>query len=145
MMNIVTHLGPSKMPVESRPVSMNCAESSSGGGCHRRTGIRESFASRHTTVPYQSIPGNNGCRAYYRRMKMSKAARLLMEDSFRSAVGLLQYGADNGGIFIGEAECKVLCDRLRTSVDLGPLVETLAELVNQTLVTWRGEEKGKKT
>jgi hypothetical protein len=77
-------------------------------------------------------------------MKMSKAARLLMEDSFRAGVGLLQYGADNGGIFIGEAECKVLCDRLRTSVDLGPLVEVLADLVNQTLVAWKPEEKGQK-
>jgi hypothetical protein len=77
-------------------------------------------------------------------MKMSKAARLLMED-FNTAVGVIQLGAENGGIFVGEAECRALCDRLRTSVDLGPLVETLAELVNQTLVTWKIEEKGNKT
>jgi hypothetical protein len=110
------------------------------------TGIRESFASRPTSVPYQSIPGNNDCRGFFpRRIRMISAVNLLTAECFVKAAQVIQYGAENGGIFVSQDECKALAERLRTSVDLGPLVETLAELVNQTLVAWKPEEKGNKT
>jgi hypothetical protein len=70
-----------------------------------------------------------------------KAAKLILEEEYSEAAKVIAFGAENGGYFVSQRHCQALVQRLKTSVDLGPLVEIFAELVHTTLLPWKSEEE----
>lgn len=64
--------------------------------------------------------------------------RDLFDEDFEKACAHLRAGAQREkGIHLSKEECQILAMKLQTSVDIGPLVTMLHELIGKTLAAWK--------
>lgn len=61
-----------------------------------------------------------------------------LDSEFDAAVEKIRRGAeDETGIYLTHGECAILLLKLRSSVDIFPVVEALHSLLGRTLTVWR--------
>lgn len=61
-----------------------------------------------------------------------------LDSEFNAAVEKIRRGAEEEtGIYLTHGECAILLLKLRSSVDIFPVVEALHSLLGRTLTVWR--------
>jgi hypothetical protein len=66
-----------------------------------------------------------------------KSALEGLEEDFKKACDQLRAGAECDGTRLSRNDCQILIMRLKTSVDISPMVTMLHELIGKTLAVWK--------
>ena len=70
----------------------------------------------------------------------TQSAEQFLDAEFAAAVEKVRRGADEEtGVYLSHGECAIVLLKLRSSVDIFPVVEALHSLLGRTLTVWRNK------
>ena len=69
---------------------------------------------------------------------MKNGAEIILDQKWHELVDLLKKGSKRrDGVVLTRHNCAFLCERLRTAVDIAPVIEATHALISKTLVEWK--------